>query len=130
MSLPVESDGDDHSASEERALGGRRSRGTGRGVGDPERAADGSTVARPARRPVGDLSYSEASAELDGIVALFERGEVDIDGLVEQLERATAIVEELDRRLERTKARVDELVPRLAAAARAGDDDPEGTDDI
>ena len=71
-------------------------------------------------RPVGELSYTEASRELDEIVAFFEQREVDVDQLVARLERATAIVDELDRRLRRTRAQVEELVPRLAAAAGPG----------
>ncbi len=50
--------------------------------------------------PVGELSYSDAGAELDGIIAEFETGVVDVDRLVDQLERATEIVDELDRRLQ------------------------------
>jgi len=88
--------------------------------------------------PVSDLSYTEASRELDEIVAFFEHGELDVDQLVGRLERATAIVDELDRRLRRTKAHVEDLVPRLEAAisspgrdesadpAPAADDDAPG----
>ena len=65
--------------------------------------------------PVGELSYSDAGAELDGIIAEFETGVVDVDRLVDQLERATEIVDELDRRLKGTRMRVEELVPRLEA---------------
>lgn len=68
--------------------------------------------------PVAELTYTEASAELDRIVAFFEQRDVDVDQLVARLERATAIVDELDRRLRQTRAQVEELVPRLA---RAGD---------
>jgi exodeoxyribonuclease VII small subunit len=67
--------------------------------------------------PVSELSYTEASQELDRIVAYFEQRDVDVDQLVARLERATAIVDELDRRLRRTRSQVDELVPRLEAAA-------------
>jgi exodeoxyribonuclease VII small subunit len=66
--------------------------------------------------PVADLTYTEASRELDEIVAFFEQGDLDVDQLVGRLERATAIVDELDRRLRRTKAQVEDLVPRLEAA--------------
>lgn len=66
--------------------------------------------------PPADLSYTDASRELDEIVAFFEGREVDVDQLVVRLERATAIVDELDRRLRRTRTQVEELVPRLAAA--------------
>ena len=45
------------------------------------------------------LSYTEASRELDAIVDFFEQREVDVDVLVARLERATALIDELDRRL-------------------------------
>ena len=69
--------------------------------------------------PVGDLSYMDASRELDTIVAFFEKSEVDVDQLVARLERATAIVDELDKRIRRTRAQVEELVPKLEAVGRA-----------
>jgi exodeoxyribonuclease VII small subunit len=89
------------------------------------------TVTDDTGAPVSELSYTEASHELDRIVAFFEQREVDVDQLVERLERATAIVDELDRRLRRTRAQVEQLVPRLEAAAglveateREGDTEP------
>ncbi|MDE3087391.1 MAG: exodeoxyribonuclease VII small subunit [Acidobacteriota bacterium] len=69
--------------------------------------------------PVGELSYTQASRELDAIVEFFERREVDVDQLVARLERATSIVDELDRRIRQTRMQVEELAPRLEAAARA-----------
>jgi exonuclease VII small subunit len=77
---------------------------------------DGST-------PVEDLTYTEASRELDAIVGFFEQREVDVDQLVVRLERASAIVDELDRRVRQTRAQVEELVPRLEAVNRSSDDD-------
>lgn len=68
--------------------------------------------------PVSELTYSEASRELDSIVEFFEQREVDVDQLVSRLERATAIVDELDRRVRSTRAQVEELVPRLEAVSR------------
>jgi exodeoxyribonuclease VII small subunit len=65
---------------------------------------------------VTDLSYAEASRELDEIVAFFESGDLDVDQLVGRLERATQIVDELDRRLRHTRTQVEDLVPRLEAA--------------
>jgi exodeoxyribonuclease VII small subunit len=82
--------------------------------------------------PVAELSYSEASGELDDIVAVFERGDLDVDQLVGRLERATAIVNELDRRLRHTRAQVEELVPKLEAAvgvARPDLPDEDGSGD-
>jgi|GEM_PF-173436 len=71
--------------------------------------------AEVAGRAVEELSYTEASAELDDIVRFFEQRDVDVDELVGRLVRATAIVEELDRRLRRTRLQVEQLVPRLSA---------------
>lgn len=73
--------------------------------------------------PVTELSYTEASRELDDIVGFFEQREVDVDQLVVRLERATAIVDELDRRVRKTRAQVEELVPRLEAVNRDLADD-------
>ena len=70
--------------------------------------------------PVEQLSYTEASRELDAIVDFFEQREVDVDVLVARLERATALIDELDRRLRQTRAQVEELVPRLDALAAEG----------
>ena len=67
--------------------------------------------------PVEQLSFTEASRELDAIVNFFEQREVDVDVLVGRLERATALIDELDQRLRRTQAQVEELVPRLDALA-------------
>ena len=67
--------------------------------------------------PVQELTYMEASAELDEIVRFFEQRDVDVDHLVSRLVRATAIIEELDARLRRTRLQVEQLVPRLAAVA-------------
>ncbi|HVC68707.1 MAG TPA: hypothetical protein VNC61_00445 [Acidimicrobiales bacterium] len=68
--------------------------------------------------PVTELTYTEASRELDVIVGFFEQREVDVDQLVVRLERAAAIVDELDRRVRKTRAQVEELVPRLEAVNR------------
>ena len=87
----------------------------------------------PAPRPVGELSYTDASSELDGIVEELDRGQVDVDRLVAVLERATAIVDELDRRIARTRVKVEELAPRLERAGREGgvaeDEDWDGDDE-
>jgi exodeoxyribonuclease VII small subunit len=87
------------------------------------------TVPAQESAPVGGLSYTEASRELDAIVEFFEQREVDVDVLVARLERATALIDELDRRLRHTRAQVEDLVPRLDAVAGDGvpgrDDDDE-----
>jgi exonuclease VII small subunit len=84
------------------------------------------TESRGGDVPVSELSYTEASRELDAIVSFFEQREVDVDHLVVRLERATAIVDELDRRVRRTRTQVEELVPRLEAVNRNLDDQSVG----
>ena len=80
--------------------------------------------------PVEQLSFTDASRELDAIVNFFEQREVDVDVLVGRLERATALIDELDRRLRRTQAQVEELVPRLdALAGEVAGADAGGEDD-
>ncbi len=77
--------------------------------------------------PVSEMTYTEASRELDGIVEFFEQRDVDVDQLVGRLERATAIVDDLDLRIRRTRSRVEELVPRLEAVGQGvpvGDEEP------
>lgn len=70
--------------------------------------------------PVEEMSYTEASRELDEIVRFFEQRDVDVDQLVGHLVRATALVEELDKRLRQTRMQVEQLVPRLAAVLAEG----------
>jgi exodeoxyribonuclease VII small subunit len=79
--------------------------------------------------PVAELSYTDASRELDTIVEFFEQREVDVDVLVSRLERATALIDELDKRLRHTRAQVEELVPRLDALAGEVDTESHGDDD-
>ncbi|MGO9198557.1 MAG: hypothetical protein ACLQK4_15690 [Acidimicrobiales bacterium] len=66
-----------------------------------------------AKLPVGELGYSEAASELDGIIAELDRGVVDVDLLEDRLSRAVEIVEELDRRIRGARERVDAILPRL-----------------
>lgn len=79
--------------------------------------------------PVEQLSYTDASQELDAIVKFFEQREVDVDVLVARLERATALIDELDRRLRQTRTQVEELVPRLEALATETGPDTGGDGD-
>jgi len=65
----------------------------------------------------GDLTYAEATAELDAIIAEFDEGQVDVDRLADRFQRATELVEELDRRIRVNRTRVEALTPRLEAVA-------------
>ncbi len=85
----------------------------------------------PTAVPVEQLSYTEASRELDAIVEFFEQREVDVDVLVTRLERATALIDELDKRLRQTRTQVEELVPRLESlGADAGGSGSGKKDDV
>ena len=68
--------------------------------------------------PVAELSYSEASEELDVIIAELDRGVVDVDLLEVRLRRAVEIVEELDRRIRGARDKVGSLLPRLEAVGQ------------
>ena len=83
-------------------------------------SASASAGDAPAAVPVGELSYTEASRELDAIVDFFEQREVDVDVLVTRLEGASALIDELDKRLRRTRAQVEELVPRSESVSGDG----------
>jgi exodeoxyribonuclease VII small subunit len=72
---------------------------------------------------VGELSYAQAAAELDGIIRELDTGVVDVDALEVRFARAIEIVEELDRRIRGARERVDALMPRLEAL---GGDEAEG----
>lgn len=88
-----------------------------------KRAAASQTKNDSNEIPVSQLSYTDASNELDEIVEFFEHRDVDVDQLVARLERATSIVDELDRRVRRTRSQVEQLVPRLQATARGFSED-------
>jgi len=68
-------------------------------------------------RPPGELTYAEATAELDAIIAEFDEGQVDVDRLADRFQRATELVEELDRRIRVNRQKVERLTPRLDAVA-------------
>lgn len=65
--------------------------------------------------PPTELSYAQATAELDAILAELDQGQVDVDRLAERFRRATELVEELDRRIRTTRRQVESLAPRLDA---------------
>lgn len=71
--------------------------------------------------PVGEISYAEASAELDIIIRDLDQGLVDVDLLEARFARAIDIVEELDRRIRGARERVDALMPRLDAVGGVTD---------
>jgi exodeoxyribonuclease VII small subunit len=73
--------------------------------------------------PVSELSYLEATEELDQIIGELDQGLVDLDVLDVRFQRAVEIVEELDVRIKGARDRVDALLPRLAALGEVEDED-------
>ncbi|MDY0110191.1 MAG: exodeoxyribonuclease VII small subunit [Candidatus Krumholzibacteria bacterium] len=67
--------------------------------------------------PASKLSFSEAVAEVEDIVARLESEQIDIDGLTGEVQRAVDLIAACRARLERTDIEVRELVARLAPAA-------------
>ncbi|MDA8393577.1 MAG: exodeoxyribonuclease VII small subunit [Actinomycetota bacterium] len=68
-------------------------------------------------RPVTDISYVDAMAELDGIVKALDEGSLDVDDLADRFQRAVDIVEELDRRITANRVKIEQLAPRLRRLA-------------
>lgn len=66
-------------------------------------------------KAVSELSYADATQELDMIIGQLDQGLVDLDELDVRFQRAVEIVEELDHRIKGARDRVDALLPRLEA---------------
>lgn len=74
------------------------------------------------KTPISKLSFSEALAEVEGIVARLENEQTDVDELAAEVARAVELITACRARLERTDHEVRELVARLAP-----DETPEQT---
>ncbi len=75
----------------------------------------------------GDLTYAEASSELDAILREVESGEIDLDMLSEKVERAAALLALCRERLAATETKVKKVVADLHAAT--SEDVPSAADD-
>ena len=78
------------------------------------------TTSPDADKPVAELSFEEASAELDTIITELDSGDVSIDALAERTERAAALVDHLKSKLTETKVRIEKVAPRLVRDPAAG----------
>lgn len=56
------------------------------------------------------LSYSEAMAEVESIIARLRSGELSIDELSDSVRRATELIGECRKRLTATEAEVEKLI--------------------
>ncbi len=71
-------------------------------------------------RPIGELSFREAMAELDGIVSVLEGNTLELEESLKSYERGVALLAALRTRLNDAQQKVDVLMGELAA----------GTDDL
>ncbi|MFN8017459.1 MAG: exodeoxyribonuclease VII small subunit [Acidimicrobiales bacterium] len=74
-------------------------------------------------RPVDELGYLEALAELEAILDRLERSEPDVDRVADDVARAAALVAHCRSRIEGAQLRVDEVVASLAPPEPVGDGD-------
>lgn len=83
-------------------------------------------MAEKKKTPVSKLSFSEAVAEVEDIVARLENEQTDVDELAGEVGRAVELITACRARLEKTDGEVRELVSRLEPpeAADAASDEP------
>jgi exodeoxyribonuclease VII small subunit len=75
------------------------------------------------KKKTGEPTYSEASAELDGILQEIESGALDLDLLSDKVERAAALLAICRQKLAATETKVKKVVADLAESA--ADEDAE-----
>lgn len=63
--------------------------------------------------PVQDLTYAEATRELDDIIRNMQSDQCDIDSLTAYTRRATELIAECRRRLTRTDKELQEILSTL-----------------
>jgi exodeoxyribonuclease VII small subunit len=73
-------------------------------------------------RPVEELRFEEARAELEAILAAIDRGEVDLDTLSVKVARAGALLAHCRARITATKAQIEDLVDSFDDAPGVGGD--------
>ena len=74
-----------------------------------------------AARKKTELTYSQASTELDAILEEIETGTANIDVLSERVERASTLIKFCREKLAGTELRVNEIVDGLRPSATAED---------
>lgn len=75
-------------------------------------------------RPVEELTFREAMAELEGIVGVLESNTLELEASLTSYERGVALLASLQRRLDAAEQQVDVLMGELAPAP---DDDVQDT---
>ncbi|MEI6129741.1 MAG: exodeoxyribonuclease VII small subunit [Planctomycetota bacterium] len=70
-----------------------------------------------------ELTYSEASSELEAILQEIESGTLDLDLLSDKVERAAALLAICRQKLAATETKVKKVVADLAESAASPDED-------
>ena len=65
-------------------------------------------------RKNNEITYSEALAELEGIVAAIENEEVEVDSLLEKVKRASFLLRYCKEKLRHTEAEVKKVLSEIA----------------
>ncbi|MDR0515114.1 MAG: exodeoxyribonuclease VII small subunit [Coriobacteriaceae bacterium] len=65
------------------------------------------------RKPVGDLSFREAMAELDAVVDALEANTLELEESLRSYERGVGLLRELHGRLDAAQQKVDVLMGEL-----------------
>ena len=68
-------------------------------------------------KPIEELSFREAMAELDGIVAALESNELELEDSLKRYERGVALLGSLQKRLAEAQQKVDVLMGQLEPVA-------------
>ena len=67
-------------------------------------------------KPVDELTFREAMAELEGIVGVLESNTLELEDSLVSYERGVALLASLQRRLDAAEQQVDVLMGELAQA--------------
>jgi exodeoxyribonuclease VII small subunit len=65
--------------------------------------------AAEATRPVADMTFEQALAELESIVQKLERGQLDLDGAIRAYERGTELRQHCAGKLREAELKVEKL---------------------
>ncbi len=80
--------------------------------------------------PAKKLSFGEAVAEVEEILAGLERENVDIDSLGTQVKRAVELIQVCREKLEKTDGEVRDLVAGLQSGSATGDEPDAKNEDL
>ena len=65
-------------------------------------------------RPVDEMTFREASAELDGIIRQIESNTLELEDTLKAYERGVALMASLQKRLSEAEQKVDVLMGELS----------------